>query len=535
MTRKPKKIHADLGEYAVQFINRLHIQPSGQPLQQFRLLPWQEQIVRDLFGTLNPKTGRRRFTDAIIAMAKKNGKSGLVAAILVFALFVGFPAGAEIYSIAASKDQAAILYKEAVNIIEHTADFASRCHCSDQFKRIEVRKGKTKGTVFEALSAEKDTVHGKKPSLLLVDEAALVDADLWLALEQSMSTQPEPLQIAISHATALNREHVYQQKLATARRVRDGELNIPTLYVAIWELTPEDDWRDESNWSKANPSLGTIKSLDVMRRTFQQALRSPSFSTRFRQWDLNCFTESDDTWLFQTDWEGERGCRTAPYDVLFERLKGRPCMVGADLSSVEDLTALCALFPPYGDEEGPTAIFAFFHPKDGQEARSEKDGVNYAVWEEQGHITLTPGRTVDYRAVRRTVNAWKEQFRVIQFGYDRRFAADLVRQLSEDDGIDCVDVGQGFIHLTSPSKAVETQVLNHVLTHDGNPIAAWNVGNCSVERGHADEICPSKKRSNGRIDGVAALVMAQYCLERNPDIGNDPTDYFLRDDAAIYA
>lgn len=528
--RTPKKIHANPGDHAVAFINKLWIQPSGQKLQQFKLLDWQETIVRDLFGTINTETGRRQFTDAIIAMAKKNGKSGLVAAILVYALFIGFPAGSELYSIAASKEQAAILYKEAVNIIEHTSDLASRCHYSDQYKRISVRKGKTKGSVYEALSSEKDTVHGKKPSLLLIDEAALVEADLWLALEQSMSTQQEPLTIAISHATSLNREHIYQQKLVTARKVRDGSLNIPTLYVALWELPIDKEWRDESLWQLANPSLGTLKSLDSMRRTFQQALRSPSFSTRFRQWDLNQFTESDDTWLFQADWDACQSPETR--DALLERFKGRPAFISADLSSTEDLTALCLLFPPQGTETGPTAFFQFFHPKDGHEQRSEKDGVNYAVWSEQGHIVLTPGKTVDYEAVRRQVNEWRELFRIIQFGYDKRFAADLVKRLSEQDGVDCVDIGQGFVHLTSPSKAVETNVLNHTLQHDGNPIAAWNVGNCSVERGHADEIFPSKKRSNGRIDGVAALVMAQYCNERNPNVGG--TNYFDDPNASIY-
>jgi phage terminase large subunit-like protein len=523
MTAKPKKLFTDEGERAIGFIEQLWIQPSGQKLQRFKLLDWQKTVIRDVFGTINTATGLRRFTEAIVAMGKKNGKSGLLSALIVYALFVGFPAGSEIYSIAASKDQAAILWKESVNIITNTPGLRDRVHSSFQFKTIEVRKGKTKGSKYEALSAEKDTVHGKKPAFLIVDEAALVDADLWLALEQSMSTQPEPLQFAISHATSLNREHIYQQKLVTARKVKAGSINIEHLYVALWELPLNEDWRDEKNWYKANPSLGTIKSLEAMRRTFQQAIRTPAFATRFRQWDLNQFTESDETWLFDKD---VNAC-AMPDDpkAVLERFKGRPCFVGLDLSSVEDLTCACLFFPKQGQEKGPTAFFAFFHPKDGHEQRSEKDAVNYGVWSEQGFITLTDGRTVDYEVVRSVIKKWSEDYRVIQIGYDKRFAADLIKRLSEIDGFDCVDIGQGFAHLTSPSQAVEKEVLNHTLQHDNNPILLWNFANCCVARGHGDEIFPSKMRSNGRIDGVLALVMAQYCLERNPDIPDGSSVY----------
>jgi phage terminase large subunit-like protein len=530
----------DEGERCVAFINRLWLIPSGQKLQQFKLRPWQEHMVRELFGTINPETNKRQFTDALWTMAKKNGKSGLVAAIVVYCLFAGFPAGSEIYSIAASKEQAAILYREVVNFITNTADFASRCHCSDQYKRISIRKGKTRGTVYEALSAEKSTAHGKKPSLLLIDEAAYVDADLWLTLEGSMGTQPEPLTIAISHATTLNREHIYQQRLSVARKVRDSRLpggsaalNIPTLHVAIWELPLEMDWKDESLWHLANPALGDLKSLASMRKGFEMASRLPSESTKFRTEQLNQFTESDETWLFDKD---VTACAMSddPKAVL-ERFKERPAFVGLDLSSVEDLTCACLLFPPKGDEAGPTAFFAFFHPREGHEQRSEKDGVNYGVWAEQGYIELTDGRTVDYEAVRRRINAWSADFRIIQVGYDKRFAADLIKRLSEIDGFDCVDIGQGFAHLTSPSQAIEKQVLNHTLRHDSNPILAWNFANCCVQRGHGDEIFPSKMRSNGRIDGVVALVMAQYCNERNPNVGVDPTDWFLHPDASIYS
>src|SRR5262245_26388458 len=121
--RSYKKLFTDEGERAVSFINKLWFIPSGQKLQQFKLRPWQEGMVRELFGTIDPATQKRQFTDALWTMAKKNGKSGLVAAIIVFCLFAGFPAGSEIYSIAASKEQAAILYYEVVNFINNTAYF----------------------------------------------------------------------------------------------------------------------------------------------------------------------------------------------------------------------------------------------------------------------------------------------------------------------------------------------------------------------------------------------------------------------------
>jgi len=195
-----------------------------------------------------------------------------------------------------------------------------------------------------------------------------------------------------------------------------------------------------------------------------------------------------------------------------QRLLGRRCYVGMDLSSTKDLTATVAVFP---DDDGFDVLAQFFVPKDAILERSRRDRVPYDQWAREGELVVTPGPTVDYEVVRQRLKDWAAEFDVRHIAFDPWNATDLVTRLQEQDGFDCIPMRQGFASLSAPTKSLEKAILSRTLRHDGHPILRWNISNVSVESDPTGNLKISKKVSTERIDGVAALVMAVDLMERN--------------------
>lgn len=202
------------------------------------------------------------------------------------------------------------------------------------------------------------------------------------------------------------------------------------------------------------------------------------------------------------------------------RLKGRRCYVGLDLSSTKDLTAAVGVFP---DDEGPgfDVLAQFWVPKENIHERVNRDRVPYDQWARDGYLIATPGNVVDYDAVRRELNAWAVEFDLREVAYDPWNATDLVLRLSEQDGLTCVPIRQGFRSLTAPTKSLETAILSRSLRHDGHPVLRWNIGNIVVVPDDAGNYKFSKAISTEKIDGAAALVNAVDRMDRMRS-GGDP-------------
>jgi phage terminase large subunit-like protein len=205
-----------------------------------------------------------------------------------------------------------------------------------------------------------------------------------------------------------------------------------------------------------------------------------------------------------------------------QRLKGRPCYLGMDLSSTKDLTATVAVFP---DDDGFDVFAQFFVPKENIRERATRDRVPYDQWERDGHLIATPGNVVDYEAVRQSIKDWGAEFQIREIVFDPWNATDLVTRLQEQDGFICVAMRQGFASLSAPTKSLEKAILSKTLRHDGHPILRWNISNVSVESDATGNLKISKKVSTERIDGVAALVMAVSRMDANS--GAKPKEYQL--------
>jgi phage terminase large subunit-like protein len=487
----------------VAVINRLTHTKGPFAGQPFRLRPWQERnIIRPLFK-INRTTGRRQHRMCLLMMPRKNGKTELIAALAIDGLLFDDEAGAEVYSAAADKDQAALAFNVAAQMIRNDPVLSAQCEILDSQKRIVHRKS---GSFYRAISAEAYSKHGFNASRVLYDELhAAPSRELWDVLTSSTGARAQPLTVAISTA-GHDRHSILWEIYTHARKVLDNPALDPAFLPIIYEALPDADWTSEKVWRAANPALGDFRSLDEMRTACARAKEIPAQENTFRRLYLNQWTEQASRWITMAAWDA---CR-APIDRA--ALRGRRCFVGLDLSTTTDLTAAVAVFP---DGDAFDVLPHFFIPADRIQQRVTRDRVPYDQWTRDGVLTATPGPTVDYEHVRHLLNAWYQEFDLQVIAYDPWNATDLIKRLENLDGFLCVKVRQGFATLSAPTKSLESAIMAKRIRHDGHPVLRWNMSNASVDTDAAGNIKLSKEFSTERIDGAYALVMAIDAMERN--------------------
>lgn len=484
---------------ALDCINKLTHTKGPFAQQPFDLRPWQRRILKQLF--MQRKDGRRQYRTCLLMLPRKNGKTELAAALAIYFLLFDGEIGGEVYSAAADKDQAALVFNVAAQMIRNDPELEAVCEIVDSQKRIVHRAS---GSFYRAISAEAYSKHGFNASVVIYDELhAVPSRELWDVLATSQGARAQPLMMAITTA-GYDRHSILWELYQHAKKVREQPALDPTFLPILFEAPAEADWTDERVWKQANPALGDFRSLEEMRTMCARAQEIPAQENSFRRLYLNQWTEQAARWIALAAWDA---CATEPGP-----LTGRRCYVGMDLSSTKDLTALVAVFP---EADGFDVRAAFFVPRDTIAQRVARDRVPYDQWAREGHVMATQGNTVDYEAVRCTLQKWAAVYDVRQVAFDPWNATDLVTRLKEQDGFDCVPMRQGFASLSAPTKALEAAILSHRLRHDGQPVLRWNISNVSVETDAAGNLKPSKKVSTERIDGVAALVMAVDVMDRN--------------------
>jgi phage terminase large subunit-like protein len=492
-----------MGAQKVRLINQLTHTKGPFAGKPFNLRRWQERdIVRPLFAT--GRDGRRLRRTCLLMMPRKNGKTELAAALALDGLLFDGEQGAEVYSAAADKDQAALVFHVAAQMIRNDPELYASVEILDSQKRIVHRKS---GSFYRAISAEAYSKHGFNASRVIYDELhAAPSRELWDVLTSSTGARAQPLVIAISTA-GYDRHSILWELYAHAVKVLAEPALDPTFLPIIYEAPIDADWTDERVWQAANPALGDFRSIEEMRIACQRAREIPAQENTFRRLYLNQWTEQASRWIALASWDA---CGVADTEIA----AGRRCYVGLDLSSTTDLTAAVAVFPD-GSGSGFDVRCAFFIPADRIADRVRRDRVPYDQWAREGKIIATPGTVVDYEAVRRTLNEWADRYDLREIAFDPWNATDLTTRLTEQDGFTCVKMRQGFGSLSAPTKALEGAILGRTLRHNRDPILRWNVANASVESDAAGNLKPSKSRSTEKIDGVYALVMAMDRLERN--------------------
>lgn len=494
-------------DHAVAFIQNLKHTKGKWDGNPFILLPWQEQIVRDIFGIVKPD-GKRQFRSAYVEIPKKNGKSELAAAIALYLLYGDGEASAEVYGCANDRNQASIVFDVAKRMVEKSPALMKRSKIAAATKRIINYRN---AGFYQVLSAETGTKHGLNISGLVFDEIhAQPNRKLYDVMTKgSGDAREQPLFFIITTA-GTDKESICYELHSKALDIMNGRKNDPSFYPVIYGLAEDEDWNAEANWYKANPSLGYTISIDRVRDAYREALDNPAEENVFKQLRLNIWTSSAVAWIPEHIYE--RGNLTINYADLL----GRDCYAGLDLSSTSDITALVLVFPPRTADEKYIVLPFFWLPEETLELRCRRDHVLYDVWQRQGYIQTTEGNVIHYGFIERFIESLGEKYHIIEIAYDRWNATQMVQNL-EDMGFTMVPFGQGFKDMSPPSKELYKLLMEGSINHGGNPVLKWMAQNVVMRQDPAGNIKPDKERSVEKIDGIVALIMGlDRCIRSAP-------------------
>lgn len=481
---------ADAGvEFFRRYLRHTKGKYAGSP---FILEDWQaNEIIRPLFGTVNDD-GTRRYRLAYVEIPRKNGKSEVAAGVALKLLTSDGEPGAEVYSAACDREQASLVYDVAAQMVRQHPALRGRCKITDSRKNIAVPKT---GSKYRVVSADGGRQHGLNPSGVIFDEVHTQrKRALWDAMTMGSDTRVQPLIFAISTAGVPDDAPVWWELHEYARQVREGIFDDPTLFSIHYGANHDDDFDDPAVWKRANPALGTFLSLDSFRAGWQKARRIPGEWNEWLRYRLNVPTQQADRWLSLPEWDAcaDRIDPTA--------LRGRECYAGLDLSTRRDITALVLAFP---GEDGIRLRSYFWLPADHCPQKLRP-------WVDAGHITLTPGNTVDYSFVRHQINEIAKEYNLVGLGHDPWNAAQLAQEL-QGDGLPVVEWRFGIKTMSEPSKEFEARIAERRIRHDGNPVLRWMV-DCASLRSDASggviPVKPDRLKSEKRIDGVVAAIMA---------------------------
>lgn len=486
-------------DHVVGFLRNLTLSTDGlEPWagQPFDVRPFQERIVRELFGrTRADDPTRRAYRTGFIGMPRKNGKTELCAGLGLYGLIGDGITRAQVYSAAAEREQAGQVFNAAVAMVEQDPELAARIEINRTQKRLY---DKDTQSTYYALSAEAYSKHGFNASMVIYDELhAAPNRDLWDVLRTSMGARREPLMIAITTA-GHDLASICWELWDYARKVRDGIIDDPAFYACLYE-TPEDaDWRDEKVWRAANPALvgpRPFRDIDDMRSLAREALHRPEVEGTFRRLYLNQWTTNETRWLDMFAWSR---CRTAEP----EEATGYTSWAGLDLGLKSDMSAFVAVTPL---PDGRILVRCRIWLPMG--ARERFHGRPYAAWEQAGAIVLTDGDVTDFGRIAREVEMLANEWNVSEIAYDERFAEPLIQQLALPH-VTLIQQPQGY-GLNVGLRSIEDASIAGTLCHNGHPVLTWQASNAIVETGHRGEIAVSKRKNPEKIDAVVALAMAQ--------------------------
>lgn len=484
--------------------------PTGEGAgERFTLRPWQKRFIRDVYEPVDAKTGRRVVRRAILSIARKNGKSALIAC-LALAHLVGplRVRNGEIYSAANDRDQAGIIFKVAKQIVEADPELMAAI---DVVASKKTMVGRRSGSVYRAISAEAGTKLGYNPTFVIYDELSHSKSrELYDVLDTAMGARAEPLFVVIS-TQSNDPDHIL------SKLIDDGlHANDPRIVCHLYAVPEETkDVFDPECWRLGNPALGDFLNLEDLRADADKARRLPAEEPRFRNLRLNQRVSSTASLISRAEWEACAG------DARLE--DGEEVYLALDMSAIVDLTALVV-----GSAGDRTRVRPFFwKPADLLKDHGDRDfghgSGRYQQWRDQGFLEVSPGRAIDPAVVARKIAELHQRYRVKGLAYDRWRVADLLREFDRvglagyeekskekerrGSGIRLVPWGQGFRDMAPAIDALELEVTHRTLVHPSNPVLTWNMANAVATMDPAGNRKIDKEKVRFRIDGAVALAM----------------------------
>ncbi|NFL36795.1 terminase large subunit [Clostridium botulinum] len=483
---------------AVNFINNLKHTKGIWHGVPFDLLSWQDKIIRDVFGTVKDN-GFRQYNTAYVEIPKKNGKSEIAAAVALYLTCADSEWGAEVYGCAADRQQASIVFDVAVDMVDQCPALKKRIKPIISQKRLVYMP---LGSFYQVLSSEAFSKHGLNVHGVIFDELhAQPNRELFDVMTKgSGDARMQPLFFLITTA-GTDRNSICYEVHQKADDVLRGKKHDPTFYPVIYGIKDEDDWGLEENWYKANPSLGHTIPIEKVRDAFNSAKENPAEENIFRQLRLNQWVKQSVRWMPMDIWE------KCSFAVDIDKLKGRECYGGLDLSSTNDITAFVLIFPPTPTDDKYYVLPYFWIPEENLKLRVRRDHVPYDIWKKQGFLKTTEGNVIHYGFIESFIEDLGKKYNIKQIAFDRWGAVQMVQNL-EGLGFTVVPFGQGYKDMSPPTKELMKVTLEKKIAHGGHPALSWMMDNVYVRTDPAGNIKPDKEKSTEKIDGVVALIMA---------------------------
>lgn len=488
----------------------------------FILLPWQCFIVGSIFGWKR-EDGYRRFRTAYVESGKGSGKSPLAAGVGLYCLMADREPRAEVYAAATKKDQAMILFRDAVAMVDQSPALLQRIQKSGGAGKEWNLAYLQAGSFFRPISSD-DGQSGPRPHCALIDE--IHEHKDNKAVEMMRAGTKGRRQALIFMITNSGHDktsvcydyHQYGMQVAAGQKENDA------FFAFICSLDEGDDpFKDESCWGKANPSLGHTFGMSYLREQVDDARGMPAKESLVRRLNFCQWVDAENPWIAGDVW---MACEQT-FDM--EELLGEECYGGLDLSGKRDLTSLALYFPRL-----KRALVEFWTPKDTLLDRARVDSVPYDAWVRDGYLHATPGTAIALGFVAKRIAQLAPLFDIRAIAYDRYHIDYLMPEL-DDEGVSVplVPHGQGFgksaesgLWMPHSIELLEGLISAQNIIIQFNPCLRWNAANAVIESDKSENRVFSKRRSNGRIDGVVSLAMAVGAAEGVEEDGGDIEGFF---------
>lgn len=467
-------------------------------------LGWQSFILGSLFGWKGPD-GYRRFRVAYIETGKGSGKSPLAAGIGLYGMMADGEARAEVYAAATKKDQAMILFRDAVAMVDQSPQLTRRIHKSGVGANAWNLAYLQQGSFFRPISAD-DGQSGPRPHIALLDEIhEHRNGNVVEMLRAGTKSRRQALIVMITNSGASKQSYCWERH-DQAVKVAAGQIEDDALFSYVCALDDGDDpMKDEKCWAKANPSLSNgLPGVKYIREQVREARGMPGKESIVRRLNFCQWVEAEAPWIGSDVWFSAQDKDFDPDGLL-----GRRCWGGLDLSSTQDLTALALLFEPSDADPQWRLVVHFWLPNDGLHDKADRDRVPYIVWRDAGYLHTTPGRAIDLLYVATQAAEIASLYDLQSIGYDR-WQIEGFKQLLGREGISLPlePFGQGFKDMSPALNEFERLLISGHLRHGGNPVMTWCAANAVTVSDPAGNRKVSKEKATGRIDGIVAAIMA---------------------------
>ncbi len=498
----PSKYYFDkkAAKRAVDWIEKYTTHVKGElATKPIILEDWQKKdIVEPIFGTKDKLTGLRRYSTVYIEIPRKNAKSTLGAAIGLLLLMADGELGAEIYSAAASRKQAGIVFDVAKRMVTNKKALSSRA----KNYRNSVTYEKT-GSFYQAIASDADKSHGFNAHGIIFDELhTQPNRELYDVLTTSVGSRRQPLTLLLTTAGIFDTTSICWEMHEYARKVNEGIIEDESFLGIIYTAPPKMDIFNIDTWRLANPGFGSIVKQKYLEREALKVKNNPNYENTFRRLHLNQWTSSLSSWIADDVW---MKCNKKPINLA--DYEGFDIALGLDLASTDDTTSLGGVIL---ENNKPIAFVLWvWVPEEMVQIRLQRGFTHYKNWIDQGLMYQTPGNVTDYRIIEKKVVEINDKMNIVSFGFDKWNSSQMIINLAEqidEEKLDKVEMNIGT--LSEPTKDFYKLIKTETVNHGGQPVLRWMVSNVMIYEDTNENIRPSKKSSSDKIDGPMSIIVA---------------------------